>query len=117
LFTLAPETKVLFGFDVNQMLSCKELHKNTQFVTHAVKVMKKIDSLLNMLGPDVDVLIEVLKQLGTKHRSKGVTSDMFVPFGTALLTTLECLLGPTEFDDNTKKAWETVFHSFFKEMQ
>ena len=66
LFELEPEAKVIFGFDRNADVS-HELAKSPRFTKHAKYFIQMIDKALGMLGPDIELLTEILLDLGAKH--------------------------------------------------
>ena len=74
-----------------------------------------IDTSLNMLGPDIELLTEIMTELGTKHIRYGVTKTMFPHMGTALLAMLEDALGD-EFNEALRKHWVEVFDALSGDM-
>lgn len=65
LFELEPEAKVIFGFDKD--VGALELAKHDRFNKHATYFIQMIDKALGMLGPDIELLTEILMDLGLKH--------------------------------------------------
>ena len=65
LFELEPEAKGIFGFKDD--LSMEELAKHERFSKHATYFIQMIDKALGMLGPDIELLTEILMDLGLKH--------------------------------------------------
>jgi hemoglobin-like flavoprotein len=117
MLIVAPNTKILFGFDANADIPFNVLEKNTQFVTCTTEIVETIDLVLNMLGPDMDAVVSLLKDLSMKYRKLGVTPELLIPFRIALMETLECLLGGAEFHGVMKKSWETVYDLISQEMR
>ena len=109
LFTEAPETKILFGFPLDIDPSSKILLEGRRFKMHAKYMIEMLDSALQLLGPDIELLTEILLELGAKHKRYGVNSHMFAVMGQALLQMLEQILSPQDFTAATKAAWEEVY--------
>lgn len=82
------------------------LFKDTDMDTQGEKLMKTLGYAVAMLST-LDKLVPVLKQLGRKHVSYGVTAEMYPSVGEALLLTLEKGLGD-ECTPETKAAWGWV---------
>jgi hypothetical protein len=61
---LEPEAKRVFGFRNTQ--SEEELIKSRRFTKHAAYFIQMIDKALGMLGPDIELLTEILMELGQK---------------------------------------------------
>ena len=67
------------------------------------------DSALNLLGPDDELLFEMLNQLGKRHVSYGVTPH-YLPFmGRALILALSDFLGKENWSDKLEDAWYEVY--------
>jgi hemoglobin-like flavoprotein len=92
LFTECPEAKLLFGFPLDVDPNSDEVLKSKRFAAHAKHLIQMIDSALNMLGPDAEMLREIMMELGTKHIQYGVTPNMFPIMGRSLIEMLkQCL--------------------------
>ena len=76
LFLKAPQTKVLFGFPIDIDATSEEVSKSRRFVMHAAYLIQMIDTALQMLGPDIELLTEIMLELGTKHIRYGVKPAM-----------------------------------------
>jgi len=61
-----------------------------------------------MLGPDIELLTEILVELGQKHVRYGVKYEMFPVMGDALLHTLNECLGD-DFTDEIREAWKETY--------
>lgn len=72
-----------------------------------------IDSSLNLLGPDTELLQEILMELGSKHVYYGVTPRMFLVMGQCLVETLEEILAEYQsefhFTQTVKDAWVETY--------
>lgn len=61
-----------------------------------------------MLGPDIELLTEINRDLGKRHVRYGVTPAMYEFMGEALLYTLRKMLGDG-FTPAVKEAWEIIY--------
>lgn len=104
LFELHPRTKIVFGYDKGE----EEGQISAQ--VHAKAFASLIDSIFQMLGPDIDFTEEILIQVGRKHKAVGV-SPSYIPFmGEALIYALEKSLG-TALTEEQRNSWHEVFES------
>lgn len=83
---------------------------------HAAYMIQMLDSALDLLGPDIELLTEILMDLGAKHQRYGVHPDMFGVMGDSLFQILETFLGDREFDAATRAAWKEVYAELSHEM-
>lgn len=83
---------------------------------HAKRVIDMLDTALNMLGPDYELLTEIMLEMGAKHERYGVTADMYPLMQRALLSVLEEILGPEEFKPKAREAWIFVFEKLAGDM-
>ena len=74
-----------------------------------------IDTALNMLGPDIELLTEIMTELGTKHIRFGVTEDMFPHMGVALIYTIKETL-KDDFNDSLEAHWLEVYEALSGDM-
>jgi nitric oxide dioxygenase len=70
-----------------------------------------LDRALNMLGPDAELLAEILTDLGKKHARIGVETYMFPIMGEALVQTLRENLGSRCFTPDVGQAWNKVYEA------
>lgn len=115
LFTKCPNIKALFGFPVSMDPKSETLLKSKRFLTHATYMIQMLDKALSMLGPDVELLAEILADLGKKHARYGVKEEYFFFMGEALHETLKETLG-SNFTDEDKEAWHLVYDALSEEM-
>ena len=73
---MEPEAKAIFGFDKN--MDAKELARSARFTKHAKYFIQMIDKALGMLGPDIELLTEIMLELGQKHVGYGYVILWFV---------------------------------------
>lgn len=115
LFDKCPQTKPLFGFPIDIDPASPELLNSKRFKMHAAYMIQMLDTALNMLGPDIELLTEIMEELGVKHVRYGVKPEMFAMMGEALMTTLEQVLGK-EYNAAVKEAWRVTYHELSQDM-
>ena len=59
-FQRCPAAKVLFGFPEEMDPECESMLTNKRFILHASNMINMLDRALNMLGPDAELLDEIL---------------------------------------------------------
>jgi len=116
LFEKCPQSKILFGFPIDIDVHSPELLKSRRFLAHAAYLLEMIDTALNMLGPDTELLTEIMHELGLKHQRYGVRPEMFAFMGEALLYTFESTLDHSIFTDAHKKAWTETYDALSADM-
>jgi hemoglobin-like flavoprotein len=78
--------------------------------------MDQISIALDMLGPDIEFLTQMLLDLGERHIRYGATPDLFPPVGDILIATLEECLGSENFTPTMKAAWLEVYNAISTDM-
>ena len=68
-----------------------------------------------LAGPDIELLCEILEELGQKHVRYGVKPEMFPVMGEALTHTLAECLGK-DFDSAAKEAWKDKYKEICSDM-
>lgn len=68
-----------------------------------------IEASLNMLGPDIETLTEIMADLGSRHIRYGVRAHMFPMMGRCLIATLEECLPDGYFSPSMKEAWVETY--------
>ena len=114
MFELEPAAKVIFGFKEN--MKSEDLLKSNRFSKHAKYFIQMIDKALGMLGPDIELLTEILMDLGKKHVQYGVKPEYFPSMGRALVYAVEELLPEEEFSRQVKDAWVEVYGALSYDM-
>jgi len=114
LFELEPDAKVIFGFQKDADVNT-ELTKSARFIKHAKYFIQMIDKALGMLGPDIELLTEILMDLGKKHMGYGVKPEYYPSMGRALIFSVKECLGDN-FTDDMKDAWLEVFSALSYDM-
>jgi hypothetical protein len=69
---MEPEAQLIFGFPKEMNPNSDAELKSLRFVKHAEFFIQMIDKALSMLGPDIELLTEILLELGEKHVRYGV---------------------------------------------
>ncbi|KAG7337135.1 globin-like protein [Nitzschia inconspicua] len=113
-FEIEPDARRVFGFRESQ--SMEELLKSRRFYKHAGYFVQMLDKALGMLGPDIEMLTEVLLELGKKHVSYGVKPEFFPSMGQSLVYALQETLGKDTFDVETKDSWVEVYGALSYDM-
>ena len=106
-FELSPEALPVFAFG-RDSADAKEFYQSPQLVRHAKLYIVALDNAIGMLGPNFEMLQDILHDLGDKHRRFGVTPDFLAPMGQAIIETLQDLLGK-KFTPKIKDSWEECF--------
>jgi hemoglobin-like flavoprotein len=75
---------------------------------HAVQMITMFDKALNMLGPDTEILNEMLTDLGKRHIKYGVLPHYFPFMGHAVVYALKETIGDTMSPD-VMEAWVEVY--------
>lgn len=101
-----------------RLSSCVEL-SDTAVTWFAVPVHSHFFSVChfhpNRQGPDIELLTEIMEELGVKHIRYGVRPDMFPMMGDALLETLSGTLGDA-FNDSVREAWKETYAELSQDM-
>eukprot|EP00980_Cylindrotheca_fusiformis_P003632 scaffold814_cov100-Cylindrotheca_fusiformis.AAC.14 len=115
-FNLEPGAKIIFGFPEDMDPNSSEVMKSTRFVKHAKYFIQMIDKALNMLGPEEDMLTEILMELGQKHVRYGVRAEYFPAMGRALIDAVASNLDEDKFDQGVKSDWVEVYGALSYDM-
>ena len=83
---------------------------------HASYLVQMLDTALNMLGPDIELLTEIMTELGAKHIRYGVKPEMFAVMEDALLHTLQETL-KDDFDESHRQSWTEVYEALSSDMK
>jgi hemoglobin-like flavoprotein len=115
LFEKCPKAKVLFGFPLDIDTHSPELLESKRFIMHAAYLIQMLDMALNMLGPDIELLTEIMTELGIKHVRYGVKPEMFPIMGEALIYTLQTIL-KSGFTERINEAWIEIYSALSQDM-
>lgn len=66
-----------------------------------------VDSVIDMLGPNADMLTEVLIEMGRTHNKRGVKLEHYPAMGIALIEALRKL--DKNFTHETELCWRQVY--------
>jgi hemoglobin-like flavoprotein len=100
LFEIAPDVRSLFPADLSGQ---------------KVKLIGMLATAVNNLHQLAAILPSV-RDLGSRHRGYGVTTEHYAPVGAALIWTLEQGLGPA-FTSDVKAAWGEAYSTLAGAMQ
>lgn len=109
LFELQPRAKRVFGYDKGE----EEGDKSAQ--VHANAFAALLDSVFQMLGPDIEFITDILGQVGQRHKAMGVSPSFFPFMGQALIHGLETFL-EKPLNEEQRDAWEEVFEAITNEI-
>jgi methyl-accepting chemotaxis protein len=112
---MEPGAQRVFGFPKDMDSSSPEVLKSRRFLRHATYFVQMIDKALSMLGPDIDILTEILLELGEKHVRYGVKPEYFSSMGRALIESLAAELGD-DFTSDVKADWVEVYGALSYDM-
>jgi len=109
LFQLDPSSKAVFHFkgEIN--------YGGPRLIQHAKTFIKTIDRAVGLLGPDIELLTEILLELGKKHGQYGVRPSHYVSAGQSLMNIMEDVLGD-RFQPHHKNAWLEVYQGLSYDM-
>ena len=102
IFTIAPEALQLFSFKDEP-----DLYESLALKAHGIKVVTTVGTAVGLLR-DLDTLVPVLQQLGTKHVNYGVIPAHYEIVGQALMLTLKMGLGD-DYTEETEDAWRAIY--------
>mmetsp|Transcript_12899 Transcript_12899/g.26769 ORF Transcript_12899/g.26769 Transcript_12899/m.26769 type:complete len:85 (-) Transcript_12899:186-440(-) len=74
-----------------------------------------LDTALDMLGPDIELLTEIMLELGAKHRRYGVQPEMFPIMGVAIVDALHATL-KEGFTESMEDAWIETYDALSQDM-
>jgi hemoglobin-like flavoprotein len=89
--------------------------ENPKFAKHAKRFVDMFDKAVEMLGPDIELLTDILLVLGAKHVGYGVKAEYYPSMGRALIGTMKDLLAD-EFTDIIEDSWYEMFGAISYDM-
>jgi methyl-accepting chemotaxis protein/nitric oxide dioxygenase len=89
--------------------------ENPKFAKHAKRFVDMFDKAVEMLGPDIELLTDILLVLGAKHVGYGVKAEYYPSMGRALIGTMKELLAD-EFTDLVENSWIEMFGAISYDM-
>jgi hypothetical protein len=93
-----------------------EFVNNPRMVQHAKVFVRMFDRAVDMLGPESELITEILMDLGKDHAKFGVKPTHYPSMGQALMTVLEQILGADEFNAETRNSWVEVYQAMSYDM-
>ena len=115
LFQMDPSIKLVFGFQPKQDVGKNPLLRMGALV-HGVNIVKMIDSLLGLIGPDTELLAILLAEQGERHARLGVKATHVPLLGQACKKVIRTLVPENEWKVEFDAAWTDVFHEVSSEM-
>lgn len=109
LFEVEPETKLIFGFQRHQTNIEANPMLRLGLIVHGLRIVNMIDQILDLMGPDTDVLNEILQEQARRHRKHGVKKEHFVHMGTAIRGALSKILDDDVYTAEVDKSWKEMF--------
>jgi len=103
-----PTIKRIFGFDVKQVIQPQGLHQMAILI-HGQNIIQMLITMLSILGPDEDILQDVLLDIGERQSKLGLSPSHFTLLCRALVQVLQQVMDKNwtpEFND----AWFQVIH-------
>jgi Globin len=116
MFIASPEAKVLFGFPYDMDPNSPDMLTSKRFILQGSYMIKMLDTALCMLGPDVELLSEILHDIGAKHARYGVKREMFGIMGDALIKVLQETLGGNLMTESCVEAWRQTYKELSRDM-
>mmetsp|Transcript_20717 Transcript_20717/g.36417 ORF Transcript_20717/g.36417 Transcript_20717/m.36417 type:complete len:160 (+) Transcript_20717:90-569(+) len=114
LFEAEPKAADVFSFGHVTHLD-EEFYKSPMLVRHASHYMNMVDRAIGLLGPDIELLTEILVELGQTHAKFGVDASFYPPMGQALIATLEEYLGD-DLTEEARDSWLEVYGAMSYDM-
>lgn len=110
----------VFGFPKDLDPQSKDALDNERFVKKAkwfIRVfIQMIERSLDMLGPDTELLTELLVELGQRHVRYGVKTEYYPAMGKVLLVVLEDVLEEKVFTEEVRDNWNEVYTALYSDM-
>ena len=116
LFEHCPGARPCFGFYVDAKADSSELLQNARFQAQAKYITEMLDTALDLLGPDVELLSKSMLELGAKSAQHGVKPEMSPFLRKALGYTLRKNLGKEQFTDAVKRSWQETYDALSEEV-
>ncbi len=113
-FALEPRAATVFSFGKGEALD-DDFYKSPRLLRHASHYIDMVDRALNLLGPDIELLTDIMLELGEQHYKFGVEASYYPPMGHALIKTLEIFLG-NNFTHEMKNSWLEIYQALAYDM-
>jgi hemoglobin-like flavoprotein len=90
-------------------IDSQSLKDNRRFKAHSKYMIAMLGKALNMLGPDDELLTEVMSDLGKKHFQLGMdNASYYAVMGESLFLALREILG-SNFTPAVEESWTIVY--------
>lgn len=106
----------LFGFPIDMKPDSEDIKTSKRFLAHGAYLIQMLDASLNMLGPDIELLTEIMVELGTKHWRFGVAPNMYGVMEESLLDAMTEIIGRKIMTAEVKESWRLVFEALVSDM-
>jgi len=101
-----PTVKRIFGFDVEQVIQPQGLHQMAVLI-HGNNIIQMLNTMLSVLGPDTEMLQDVLLDIGERQSKLGLSPSYFRLLCRAVLEVLREAMD-TDWTAELKEAWFQV---------
>jgi len=106
-FQEEPGAIAIFGFTDEEIESDEEpFYQSKRFIDLAKNFVGVIDQVVDMLGPEMEMVGEVFVELSKQYK---IEIGHYMLLGNLLLEELEDVLGPKAFTDHIKSCWIQVY--------
>ena len=109
LFEVEPEIKLIFGFQPQQANIETNPMLRMGLTIHGLRIVNMIDQILDLMGPDTDVLNEILNEQARRHQKHGVKKEHFAHMGTAIRGALSKILDKDVYTTEVDNSWKEMF--------
>lgn len=106
LFKMDPTIKPVFGFPVDKEVKAQGMQR-MGILIHGLRIVKMLDSIFAVIGPDEDILAEILADMSDEHCQIGLSPDHFTLLCRSFLEVMEKIMGK-EWTPDIRTAWVEV---------
>lgn len=108
-FKRAPDAKAIYGFNIeDQSIEFNPLLRK-RILMHGAAMFEFLDSVFNLLGPDTDIIAQIMTGLGKRHEKHGVKKEHFPLLGLAVCDALAEIMVES-WTQTMEDAWMEVFY-------
>ncbi|KAL7567914.1 hypothetical protein ACA910_019627 [Epithemia clementina (nom. ined.)] len=109
IFKLEPKTIEMFGFPADTDYRDPDLVHDITFMTKGIVLIKAIDTSVQLLGPDLYPLEDIVYDLGKRHVMMQAQPEHWPVIGEALFLVFEeCMEG--KFTGEVREAWTLIYN-------
>lgn len=119
MFKMDPTTMPVFGLKEDQDVSTLVANNpmiRMSILVHSKNIIKIIDGILSLLGPDHEMLEVLLSEQGQRHLRMGVKPVHISLLGDACREALSRILPKGRWNTDTDNAWKELFGELTKTM-